>query len=204
MDDRYNTQSKPRLTLPVIVEGRYDKSTVLSIYDGTVITTDGFGVFNSKEKQLLIRRIAKDGIILLTDSDAGGKQIRSFISGIIPREKIYQVYIPRIAGKERRKNRPGKEGILGVEGVGADVIRPLLDKFTGGESVLSADITVTDLFELGLMGSDGASKKRDALCLSLGLPAGMNSKALLSALNIVSNLEQITEAVEKININEGF
>ena len=96
-----NKNELPLLRLPVIVEGRYDKSAILGMYRGTVITTDGFGVFNSKEKQALIKRLAKDGIILLTDPDGGGVQIRSFISGIVPKEKIYHLYVPKIAGKEK-------------------------------------------------------------------------------------------------------
>ena len=88
-----------KISLPIAVEGKYDKSTLLSIFDTTVITLGGFAVFNSKEKQLLLRRIAKDGIIVLTDSDGAGKVIRSFLNGIIPKEKIYNLYIPKVAGK---------------------------------------------------------------------------------------------------------
>ena len=95
----------PKIKLPIIVEGRYDKSAILGMFSATVVTTDGFGVFNSKQKQMLIRKIAGDGIIILTDSDAGGKQIRSFISSILPKDKIYQLYIPRIEGKEKRKKQ---------------------------------------------------------------------------------------------------
>ena len=92
-----------KISLPIIVEGKYDKSTLLSIFDTTVVTLGGFGVFNSKEKQKLIRRLADGGVILLTDSDGGGSQIRKFISGLVPKEKIYQLYIPKIEGKEKRK-----------------------------------------------------------------------------------------------------
>ena len=113
-----NTCDKPIIALPIVVEGRYDKSAILSMFSANVITTEGFGIFNSAEKQQLIRKIAgKSGIILLTDSDGGGRQIRSFLTSILPPEKIFQLYIPRIAGKERRKDRPSKEGVLGVEGV---------------------------------------------------------------------------------------
>ena len=103
-----------KIALPIIVEGKYDKSTLLSIFDTTVVTLGGFGIFNSKEKQSLIRKIAKDGIIVLTDSDGAGKTIRSFLNGIIPKDKIYNLYIPKIEGKEKRKSAPSKEGLLGV------------------------------------------------------------------------------------------
>ena len=182
------------LKLPVIVEGRYDKSAILGIFSGTVITTEGFGVFNSKEKQALIRRISQNGIVILTDSDAGGRQIRSFISSIVPKEKIYQLYIPRISGKERRKVRAGKEGVLGVEGVGGEVLRELLMPFATEEyAKRPSDITTVDLYTLGLSGADGSAELRDTVCERLGLPRGMNAKAFLAAVNIISDKKALSE-----------
>ena len=77
---------KKKISLPIIVEGKYDKNTLSQIFDARIFTLGGFGVFNSKEKQLLLRRICADGAIILTDSDGGGVQIRSFLSGILPKE----------------------------------------------------------------------------------------------------------------------
>ncbi len=121
---------KPRIKLPIVVEGRYDKSTLLSMFSATVVTTGGFSVFNSKEKRLLIKRLAEGGgIILLTDPDARGQQIRSFISGILPKDKIFNLYVPKIEGKESRKRSPSKSGLLGVEGMGREVLMRVLDPF---------------------------------------------------------------------------
>ena len=120
---------RSKISLPIVVEGRYDKSTLLSIFDTTVITLGGFAVFNSKEKQMLLRRVAKDGIIILTDSDGAGKLIRSFLNGIIPKDKIYNLYVPKIAGKEKRKSAPSKEGLLGVEGMGREELTRVLAPF---------------------------------------------------------------------------
>ena len=189
----------PRLRLPVVVEGRYDKSAILGMFSGVVITTDGFGIFNSKEKQALIRRIAGDGIIILTDSDGGGAQIRSFLSGLVPKDKIYQLYIPRVEGKERRKAHRGKAGLLGVEGVGGDILRGLLTPFTEGEELQArGGMTTFDMFTLGLSGADKSSTLRDALCRELSLPEGMSAKALLEALNIVSSRERVENLVKKL------
>ncbi len=199
MSAEINTHTDlPRIKLPIIVEGRYDKCAILGMFSATVVATDGFGVFNSKEKQMLIRRIAKDGIIVLTDSDAGGKQIRSFLSSILPKEKIYQLYIPRIEGKEKRKKQPGKEGVLGVEGVGGEVLRKILTPFASvSEKMPGKEISSTDMFVLGLSGAADSSAKRDALCDKLSLPRGMNAKALLAAINIVSDKEEIEELLKK-------
>ena len=196
-------KTMPKLKYPIIVEGRYDKSAILGIFSGTVITTEGFGIFNNREKQSLIRKIAADGIILLTDSDGGGVQIRSFLSGILPREKIYQLYIPKIEGKERRKTHRGRAGLLGVEGVGGDVLRQLLMPFTedAPDDTARGGITKFDMFVWGLSGSDNASAKRDALCRELSLPEGMSAKALLEAVNIVSDRETVEKTVKNFTIN---
>ena len=113
---------KIKISLPIIVEGRYDKSTLSGFIDATIITTGGFSIFNNKEKQALIRRIGEGGIIVLTDSDGGGKQIRKFLAGILPSDKIHNLYIPKIEGKESRKRKPSASGNLGVEGMEKEVL----------------------------------------------------------------------------------
>ena len=196
-------KQNPRLKLPIVVEGRYDKSAILGMFSGVVITTEGFGIFNNREKQALLRRVAAGGIILLTDSDGGGVQIRSFLSGILPREKIHHLYIPKVEGKERRKTHRGRAGLLGVEGVGAEVLRGLLMPFTeeGAESAPRGGLTRFDMFVLGLSGTDNASEMRDALCRELSLPDGMSAKALLEALNLLYGKEEVEKVVKKLTIN---
>ena len=115
-------EKKKKLVYPIIVEGKYDKCILSSLFSGLILTLDGFGVFNSREKQAMIRRAAENGIIVLTDSDGGGRQLRSFISGMLPPDKIKHVYIPKIEGKERRKKSPSAAGLLGVEGMDREVL----------------------------------------------------------------------------------
>lgn len=49
----------------VIVEGKYDKIKLSSVIDAVIIETDGFGIFNDKEKQALIRRLAQTKGLLI-------------------------------------------------------------------------------------------------------------------------------------------
>ena len=139
---------KIKISLPIIVEGRYDKATLSGFIDATIITTGGFSIFNNKEKQALLRRLAKDGIIVLTDSDGGGKQIRKFLAGILPPDKIHNLYIPKIEGKESRKRKPSAAGTLGVEGMEKDVLIRLLTPFIDGEKASKSGkmITKVDFF----------------------------------------------------------
>ena len=201
MEEKTKNVKMPTVKYPIIVEGRYDKSAILGMYCATVITTDGFAIFNSKERQALVRRIARDGVILLTDSDGGGRQIRSFVSGIVPKDKIYQLYIPEIEGKEKRQSRWSKQGLLGVEGVGAEVLRRLLDPFTVDESVMRGDITPALMYSLGLSGGEDSSSRRDKLCTCLGLPGGMSAKSLLAALNILTDARTLEKKVREISEN---
>ena len=192
-----------KISLPIIVEGRYDKAAIAGMYDCTVIETSGFGIFNNKEKQALIRRLGANGVILLTDSDGGGKQIRSFISGILPKDKIYQLYIPKIEGKEPRKTHRSAAGTLGVEGVGGDVLRRLLDPFANGENPAKdrGRVTKTDLFLDGLSGGDASSSLRAAFARECDLPDDMTANALLSAINLLYTYDEYKKTIQKVKEN---
>ena len=198
-----------KISLPILVEGKYDKNTLLQIFDATVITLGGFAVFNSKEKQALIRKVADKGIILLTDSDGGGKQIRSFICGILPKDKIFNAYIPRVEGKERRKDKPSRAGLLGVEGMSREVLLSALSPFIDGEGRVKENgigekemLTKVDFYRDKLTGAENSSERRARLAEYFSLPADMTANALLEALNIITDKDGYSEAVEKLFLTE--
>ena len=184
---------------PVVVEGKYDKMKLSSVIDANIITTGGFGIFNRGEKLSLLRTLAKKGgIIVLTDSDGAGSVIRNFIKSALPAEKIFNLYIPRIEGKERRKSAPSADGSLGVEGMTESLLYDMFADFArrmgfAGES--GGDygrITKADMMELGLTGANSAAA-RDALAAKLGLPPKMTPNAMLGALNILVTVEELYE-----------
>ena len=196
---------KLKIAYPIIVEGKYDRMRLLAVCEGLIIKTDGFGVFKSQEKVALIRALAKNGpIIVLTDSDGGGKVIRSHISSLVPKDKLVQLYIPRIAGKEKRKADPSKEGFLGVEGLENELLYKLLEPFSSNcdsevgeklKKIAENPLSKTDLFIDGLTGGENSASKRDALANLFGLPSGMSAKALLEALKVVATYEEYLAAV---------
>lgn len=101
-----------RIKEAVVVEGKYDKIKLKGIIDAPIIETNGFRVFKDKEKQNLIRQLAnKRGLLIITDSDSAGFVIRNFLKGIVKDSTIKQCYIPQLKGKEKRKEKPSKEGI---------------------------------------------------------------------------------------------
>lgn len=190
---------KVKVNLPIIVEGRYDKSALSGFLDATIITTGGFSIFNDKEKQALLRRVSANGVILLTDSDGGGKQIRKFLQGILPPDKIHNLFIPKIEGKESRKRHKSAAGTLGVEGMEKDVILRLLTPFIDGEKVVENTrmITKVDFFADKLTGCDGASENRAWLCRECNLPEDMTPNALLEAMNLLYGYDEYKRIISK-------
>lgn len=186
---------KMRIDFPIIVEGKYDKIKIRSLFDACVITTEGFGVFKNSEKLALIRKLAsKSKIIVITDSDGAGKVIRSHITSAIPKDKLIQLYTPQIKGKESRKAEASKEGFLGVEGTDAEILRKLLAPFAvdaPADTSERCEIEKVDLYEIGLTGAPDSAQKRDELAEKLGLPRGMTPNALLAALNVLLSREEL-------------
>ena len=194
-----------KIDRPIIVEGKYDIIKLSNIVDTLIIKTDGFGIFKDKEKQLLLRRLAKEkGIIVLTDSDSAGFLIRKFLKSSIPDEQITHVYIPDVYGKEKRKTQAGKEGKLGVEGISEDI---LLEAFRKAGVICSESvdgsrrlITNIDLYDAGLMGKDNSKEKRQRLMKALALPERLSTSSLLKILNTFVTYEEFTEKLEEIDL----
>ena len=187
----------------IVVEGRYDKNTLSQIVDAPILETSGFGIFKDKQQMALLRRIAETrGLIVFTDSDGAGFVIRYHIKSAIPGKYLKHAYIPDIYGKERRKAAPGKEGKLGVEGMTRETILESLRRagatMEGEEVPVSKQITKQDLMELGLSGTPEASANRLKLLKKLNLPERMSPNAMLQALNLLYNIEELTTIVESM------
>ena len=181
----------------IVVEGRYDKNTLSQIIDGTIIETEGFGIFSDKEKLALFRRLAETrGLVVLTDSDGAGFVIRNYIKGAIDPKYVKHAYIPDVLGKEKRKSSLSKEGKLGVEGMSREIIISALTRAGVAVDEASSEdkstpITKTDLFELGLSGGKGSSEKRQELLKKLRLPSKLSPNAMLDVLNALMTREEL-------------
>ena len=188
----------------IIVEGKYDKIRLSSVIDGVIVETDGFGVFSDKEKQLLIRRLAeKKGLLILTDSDAAGFRIRSFIGSIVPPETVLHAYIPDISGKEKRKTTPSKEGKLGVEGISQIVLVTALRQagaFCEETAQPQKQVTKTDFYEDGISGRADSKAVRRALLTRLNLPSRMSANSLLQMINAFLSYDEYKKTIEEIKL----
>ncbi|MBO5078751.1 MAG: DUF4093 domain-containing protein [Oscillospiraceae bacterium] len=188
----------------IVVEGRYDKNTLSQIVDAPVLETSGFGIMKDKAQLLLLRRVAESrGLIVFTDSDGAGFVIRNYLKSAIDPKYLFHAYIPDVYGKEKRKQTPGKEGKLGVEGMSPDVILDCLrragaDFEDNEETAVSQPITKQDLMELGLSGGKNSSLLRKKLLSKLDFPEHMSSNAMLQALNLLYSLTELRQLVNEL------
>lgn len=190
----------------LIVEGKYDAARLSHLTDAMILLTDGFGIYKDKKRQRLFKELArKNGLILLTDSDAAGFRIRNYITNLVGAQNVAQAYVPAIHGKEKRKPQPGKEGLLGVEGVDDALVLKALRDALGPEleAVPQAvpdgrQITYTDLYEWGLSGTAGSAERKAALLNQLGLPPRLSKKELVEALNRLYCFEELDEKIKTL------
>lgn len=188
---------KLKLRQAIVVEGKYDQNTLRQLVDTAIFTTNGFTGMKDPALLRLLRQAAQTtGLIILTDSDGAGFLIRNTLKSALPETGVLHAYIPDLPGKEKRKAAPGKEGLLGVEGMTPEILLKALRnagaEFADGSTPPPArePITKQDLFALGLSGGPESAKKRAALLKALSLPAHMSANALLQALNVLFSREE--------------
>ena len=186
----------------IVVEGKYDQNTLSQLVDTTIFQTRGFGVMHDKALLELLRKAARTtGLIIFTDSDGAGFVIRNFLKGALPKEGVLHAYIPDIPGKEKRKRAPGKEGLLGVEGMTKEILLSALENAgadLGGEAEKRPGDTITkfDLYAAGLSGKPDSASKRAAFLEKLRFPAHMSANALLDVLNLLYTREEFLALFE--------
>lgn len=189
----------------IVCEGRYDKDTLSQVFDAVIIETGGFGVFNDREKLALLRRLAEArGLVILTDSDGAGFQIRGYLKGAIDPRLVKHAYIPDIPGRERRKKTGSKAGTLGVEGMRPEVLVEALRRagatFEGAESSggEAEELSAADMYALGLSGRPGSAALRAALLAELGLPGKLQGASLRGVLSALYTREELERALSAL------
>lgn len=197
---------KLKISQAVVVEGKYDKIKLASLIDAVIIVTNGFGVYKNKDTAELIRYYAKkQGIIVLTDSDTAGFRIRGHIKSIVPEGTVINLYAPEVFGKEKRKDKPSKEGKLGIEGIAVDRLKEVFEKagVTTEKTTEHMSVTSLDFYELGLTGHPNSSALRAKVIERLDLPKLLTPKALLEVINTMFERKDFIDFINSERIDEN-
>lgn len=171
----------------IVVEGKDDITAVKAAVDAEVIATGGFAY--KKDFIRTLQKIAeKRGIIILTDPDYAGEQIRKDLSKHIRNCK--HAFLPQ--GKALKK------GDIGVENATKEDIIEAIQKARPSRIEKKKEFTKEDLIKHGLSGGPNSSEKREKLAYILGI-GYCNSKQLLNRLNNFGiTKEEFYQALERI------
>ena len=192
-------EQKPRLREVIVVEGRYDRNALSQVVDALIFETGGFGIFHHPEKVEALRMLAEQrGLIILTDSDGAGFVIRNRLKGLLPQERIRQAYVPAVEGKEKRKPKPSRQGLLGVEGMRPEVLLEALRRAGATENDNPPWATSALFFSLGLTGKSGSAELRRTLAESLDLPAGISQTDLKKAVSALLTETELRELLSRL------
>ena len=184
--------TKPRIREAVIVEGRDDTAAVKKAVDGLIIETHGFGI-KRETWDLIGKAYENQGIIIFTDPDFSGEEIRRRLTEKFPDAK--QAFLSR--SKALRK------GDIGIENAGAEDIAEALFKAHVSYDVREKLFTEEDLFRAGLCGRADSKRRRQELGSRLGIGGG-NAKALLNKLNSFNiSREEFNETLRTID-HKGY
>lgn len=168
---------KLRLLEAVVVEGRDDEAAVLRAVDAAVISTHGWGLPDGNVERIRAA-YERTGIIILTDPDFAGENIRRRLSEQFPDAK--HAYLARPEASKRQGERVVD---IGVENAAPEAIQAaLLAARAQVQTGLSAEtVTQADLIALGLAGGSGSTQLREALGKELGI-GSCNAKAFARRL----------------------
>ena len=175
----------------IVVEGRDDASAIKSSVCADVISTHGFGI--REETWVLLEKAYREkGIIIFTDPDYSGEQIRKKLSERFPKAK--HAYLA-VSDAQKKCADANKGGDIGVENARPEAIREALQKAKVSFENVTLTFTYEDLLNFGLTGDEGSSEKRATVGKALGIGYG-NTNSFLNKLNKYGiTMEELHEAV---------
>ena len=185
----------------IVVEGKYDKERLKNVTDAPIICTHGFELYRSKRIIDSIRKMAKNrGVIVLTDSDRAGFRIRNYIKQCLGNKvRVMHAYIPPVEGKEKRKEKPGADGLLGVEGIDEKVLSDILEKAaTVSQGEPLETVSKAEFFADGFSGKPDSTERRKRLAKKMSLPPNISANAMLELINKMYGADEYKKIVENL------
>ncbi|MCF7926899.1 MAG: ribonuclease M5 [Candidatus Izimaplasma sp.] len=172
----------------VVVEGYHDLSKLKSIYPKVdCVITNGSEIEHETLEELKQLNQTR-GLILFLDPDFQGERIRKIITNYVGKTKHAFLKKEDCINKNRTK--------VGIEHANNQIIKDALDNVYTVTNKKDM-ITKETLYELGLVGTKNAKKRRKKICdaLNIGLS---NAKTLQKKLNMFDiDLNELKHLLEK-------
>ena len=180
--------NKMKIKEIIVVEGRDDTNRVKEAIDCDTFETNGSALTKKKIERLIFLEKTR-GLIVLTDPDYAGEEIRKYLCKHFPNAK--NAYISRVSGT--------KDGDIGVENASPKDIITALEKarfsLDNSENIFNLDLMI----DYNLIGKDNSADLRALLGAELGIGYS-NGKQFMAKLNRYGvSLEEFKKAYEKIN-----
>lgn len=175
--------SKTSFPIVLVVEGPSDKAFLSSFIDCEFVMTNGSAI--SRETIDYIKELSKSKkIVVLTDPDFPGEQIRAKIAAEVP--NVSHAFV--------RKEVSIKHHKVGVAESTKEEVLTALSNIVPG-SFAAGTLTMNDLYDLGLMGEVDSSFKREKIAAMWHL-GHVNAKSFLKRLNALGkNKKELEEAL---------
>lgn len=174
----------------IVVEGKSDYTLLKSFLDVEIIITNGSEI--SKETLELIKKANETrGVIVLTDPDYPGMQIRNKINNYTTGCKNAFV--------EKSKAIKGKK--VGIAETRKEDILLALENVVTFTDVKVGDVSYNDLYEFGFVGKIDSKTKREKVSNYYHL-GWCNGKNFLRRINMFGiTIEMIKEVIENDHSN---
>lgn len=178
---------KTKIDAVIVVEGKSDIQFLETFIDAILVSTNGSDVPRETIDYLLNLSHTKD-IIVLTDPDSPGKRIRDILDANIPNLK--HAYV--------EKSKSIKKHKVGVAESSKEHVLESLQHLIYSKDMKLGDISMEQLYQLGLTGQSNSAELRQKVMQELHLGFG-NAKTMLKRINqLNTTFEELEKTVRKV------
>ena len=170
----------------IVVEGRHDTQQLKKYFDCETIETGGSSI-DDKVIEQIRHAASRRGVIVFTDPDTPGNQIRHIINQHVPNCK--NAFVDKHHARTEKK--------VGIEHADKDTLWNALQNVVTITNTPKGSLTMSDLFELGLSGQSNSAELRCKVGEYYHIGDG-NAKTMLARLNCLTiNKEELREVIDK-------
>ena len=170
----------------IVVEGRHDTQQLKKYFDCETIETGGSSI-DDKVIEQIRHAASRQGVIVFTDPDTPGNQIRHIINQHVPNCK--NAFVDKHYARTEKK--------VGIEHADKDTLWNALQNVVTITNTPKGSLTMSDLFELGLSGQSNSAELRCKVGEYYHIGDG-NAKTMLARLNCLAiNKEELREVIDK-------